>query len=66
MWYYDEDYVSSGNTPYGVVGSEALSDNIISAEFTDDNNKLFDVNESINLNEGPGPDMVLNFQSRQY
>ena len=49
-----------------MVGPEALDDNIISYEFPDDNDKFFDVNEFIDLNDGLDPDMVLNFQTRKY
>ena len=40
-------------------------DNNISSEFTDDDEKLFEANEFLYLNQGPDPDMGLNFQSMQ-
>ena len=65
VWYNNEDYVLLGNKPYDMMGLDSLSDNIITAEFTDDDEKFFDVNECIDLNEDNEPDMGLKFQSRQ-
>ena len=57
MWYDDEDDVLLGNTLCDVVGPEALTDNIISAEFPDDNDRLFNLNDFLDRNEGLDLDM---------
>ena len=66
VWSDNEDDVSLGNKPRDMMGLDALADNIISADFTDDNEKLFNANEFIDLNEYTDPEMGLNFQYRQY
>ena len=48
-----------------MMGLDALADNMISAEFTDDDGELFDANEFIDPNEHTDPDMSLNFQYRK-
>ena len=48
-----------------MVGPDALADNVFSSKFPDDIDKLFDGNEFIDLNQGPDPDMGLNFQGGQ-
>ena len=48
-----------------MIGLDTLSDNIISANFPDEDDKLFDANEYNGLNQGPDPDMGLHFQSRK-
>ena len=65
VWSDDEDDVYLGNNPHYVVGLDAISDHIISVEFPDDDDDLFEASKFINLNQGPEPDMGLNFQSRQ-
>ena len=57
--------MSLGNIPCGMVGPDALADNVISAEFPDYDDKLFDANEFLNLNQVPDSDIGLNFHSRQ-
>ena len=65
MWSDYEYYVSLGNTPWDVLGPDAISYNIISAEFLDDNDELIDADEFIGLNKYRDPDMGLNFQYMQ-
>ena len=57
--------MSLGNTPIGMVGPDKITDNVIPAEFPDEDEKFFDANEFINLNQGPDPDTSLNFQDRK-
>ena len=64
VWSDNEDDVSLGNKPRDMMGLDALADNIISAEFTDDNEKLFNVHKFIDLNKDTDPEMGLNFQYR--
>ena len=47
------------------MGLDAISENIISDEFPDDNEELFYANEFLDLNEDPDPEMGLNFQAIQ-
>ena len=42
------------------MGPGAQDENIISANFPDDNEELFYANEIIDLNDGSDPDMGLN------
>ena len=65
VWYDNEDDVSLGNKTSDVMGLDALDKNIISDKFSDNEDKLFDANEFIKLNQGPDPDKGLNFQARQ-
>ena len=65
VWSNNEYDVSLGNKPRDVMGIGALAENIISAKFPDDNDKLFDANEFIDLNQGPHPEIGLNFQARE-
>ena len=62
MWCNDKDDVLLGNTFREVVGPDVLADNFISSNFSNDGDKLSDWNEYINLNQGPNPDMGLNYQ----
>ena len=57
--------MSFGDTLCDVVGSDVLADNYIAADFPDDDDRFFDANEFINLNQGPDPDTSLNFQDRK-
>ena len=65
MWSNNEDNVPLSNKPHDVMDLDALSENIISAEFPDDYEELFDANEFIDLKEGPDPEIGLNLQDRQ-
>ena len=65
MWSDNEYDTSLGNKPRDVIILGALAENIISAQFPDDNEKIFNTNEFIDLNEDTDTDMVLNFQSRK-
>ena len=47
------------------MGLDTLSDNTISADFTDDAEELFDTKEFIDLNEDTDIDMGLKFQDRK-
>ena len=64
MWSSNEDYVFLGNKSRDIMGLDAISDNIISDEFPDDNEELFYANEFLDLNEDTDPEMGLYFQSR--
>ena len=57
--------MSFGDTLCDVVGSDVLADNYIAADFPDDDDGFFDANEFIDPNQGPNPDMGLNFQARK-
>ena len=65
MWSDNEYDMSLSNKLHGVMGLDELSDDIISAEFPDEDVELFDAKEFIDLNTGPDTDMGLNFQARQ-
>ena len=54
-----------GNIPHEIMGFDALADNKSSAEFPDDDEELFNLNEFNDLNEYTDPDMGLNFNPRQ-
>ena len=47
------------------MGIETLSDNIISADFLDDDDKLFDANNSLDLSIETEPEMGVKFQASQ-
>ena len=64
-WYDDEYDVLLGNKPRDMLGLDTLADNIISADFPDDDEKFFDMNKFIGLNQGPDTDTGLNFLARQ-
>ena len=66
VWPNNEDDVSLDNKPCGVMGIDALTDNIISAEYPDDDKESFDANKFLDLNKYTDPNMGLNCWSRQY
>ena len=45
VWSNNEDGVSLGNKTYAVMSIDSLANNIISDDFTDDDEELFDANE---------------------
>ena len=65
VWFDYEDDVLRGNKPCDVVDLDVFSDNIISSEFPDDDEELFDVNEFIDVNKYTDTGMGLNFHARQ-
>ena len=50
VWSDIEDYMQLGNKPCDVMGIEALANNIISDEFPDIDEELFDANKVLDLN----------------
>ena len=49
MWYNDEDDVLFDKKTHAVMGLDTLSDNIIKAKSTDDDEELFDANKFLEL-----------------
>ena len=65
MWSDNEDDVFIDNKTRDVMGIETLSDNIISADFSDDDEELFGANNSLDLNIETEPEMGVKFQASQ-
>ena len=63
VWSDNEDHMSLDNKPHDMMGLDALSENIISAESHDENKEFFYSNEFLYLNEDTEPDTGLNLQA---
>ena len=65
MWSNNKYDLSLDKKYRDTMGIDALYDNIISDESTDDDDELFDTNEVLDLNEDTDSNMGLKFQARQ-
>ena len=63
VWSDNEDGVLIDNKPWDVMGRDALAENIISANYPNDDAKLFDTNEFLDLDEDTEPDCQSNCSS---